>query len=57
MEKAVEFYTLEKGILALKDQIDALAETDDLGKTDRVAALRREIDQVPVRFERPRAGR
>ena len=40
MEKSVEFYTLEKGILSLKDQIDALAETDDLGKTDRIAALR-----------------
>ncbi len=45
MEKAAEFYTLEKGILALKDQIDALAETDDLGKTDRIAALRREIEK------------
>ncbi|OGD21597.1 MAG: acetyl-CoA carboxylase carboxyltransferase subunit alpha [Candidatus Aminicenantes bacterium RBG_13_64_14] len=45
MEKAVEFYTLEKGILALKDQIDALAETDDLGKMDRIAALRGEIEK------------
>ena len=40
MEKSVEFYSLEKGILALKDQIDALAETDDIDKKDKIAALR-----------------
>jgi acetyl-CoA carboxylase carboxyl transferase subunit alpha len=45
MEKAAEFYTLEKGILALKDQIDALAETDDLDKKDRIAALRSGIEK------------
>ncbi len=44
MDKAPEFYTLEKGILALKEQIDALAETDDLGKKDKIADLRREIE-------------
>jgi len=45
MEKKLEFYTLEKGILALKDQIDALAELEDLDKKDRIAALRREIEK------------
>jgi acetyl-CoA carboxylase carboxyl transferase subunit alpha len=45
MEKAPEFYTLEKGILALKDQIDALAESDDLSKMDKIARLRREIEE------------
>jgi acetyl-CoA carboxylase carboxyl transferase subunit alpha len=45
MEKSVEFYTLEKGILALKDQIDALAETDDIDKKDKIAALRVEIEK------------
>jgi acetyl-CoA carboxylase carboxyl transferase subunit alpha len=45
MEKAPEFYSLEKGILALKEQIDALAETDDLGKRDRIAELRLEIEK------------
>jgi len=45
MEKSVEFYTLEKGILSLKDQIDALAETDDIDKKDKIAALRAEIDK------------
>jgi acetyl-CoA carboxylase carboxyl transferase subunit alpha len=45
MEKAPEFYTLEKGILALKDQIDALAESDDISKMDKIAGLRREIEE------------
>jgi acetyl-CoA carboxylase carboxyl transferase subunit alpha len=45
MEKAAEFYALEKGILAIKDQIDALAETDDLDKKDRIAALRSGIEK------------
>ncbi|MGA2361731.1 MAG: acetyl-CoA carboxylase carboxyltransferase subunit alpha [Candidatus Aminicenantales bacterium] len=45
MEKAPEFYTLEKGILALKDQIDALAESDDPSKMDKIARLRREIEE------------
>ncbi|MGA2531832.1 MAG: acetyl-CoA carboxylase carboxyltransferase subunit alpha [Candidatus Aminicenantales bacterium] len=45
MDKAPEFYTLEKGILALKEQIDALAESDDLAKKDKIAGLRREIEK------------
>jgi acetyl-CoA carboxylase carboxyl transferase subunit alpha len=45
MEKAADFYTLEKGILALKGQIDALAETDDLDRKDKIAALRSEIEK------------
>ena len=45
MERSAEFYTLEKGILSLKDQIDALAETDDIGKKDKIAALRAEIEK------------
>ncbi len=45
MEKSAEFYTLEKGILSLKEQIDALAETDDLGKKDKIAALHAEIEK------------
>jgi acetyl-CoA carboxylase carboxyl transferase subunit alpha len=44
MDKAPEFYTMEKGILALKEQIDALAETDDLTKKDKIADLRRQIE-------------
>ena len=45
MERSTEFYTLEKGVLALKDQIDALNETEDLDKKERIAALRREIEK------------
>jgi len=45
MERSPEFYTLEKGILSLKEQIDALAETDDLDKKDKIAALRAEIEK------------
>lgn len=45
MDKSAEFYTLEKGILSLKEQIDALNETDDLGKKDKIAALRAEIER------------
>lgn len=45
MDKAPEFYTLEKGILALKEQIDALAESDDLSKKDKIARLRLKIEE------------
>ncbi len=45
MERSPEFYTLEKGILSLKEQIDALAETDDLDKKERIDALRTEIEK------------
>jgi len=50
MEKAAEFYSLEKGILSLKDQIDALAETDDIGKKDKIDALRSEIEKEWARI-------
>ncbi len=45
MDKAAEFYTLEKGIVSLKEQIDALNETDDIARKDKVAALRAEIEK------------
>jgi len=45
MQKSAEFYSLEKGILSLKDQIDALAETDDLDKKEKIAALRAQIEK------------
>jgi acetyl-CoA carboxylase carboxyl transferase subunit alpha len=45
MEKSADFYSLEKGVLSLKEQIDALNETDDLDKKERIAALRREIEK------------
>jgi acetyl-CoA carboxylase carboxyl transferase subunit alpha len=45
MDKAPEFYTLEKGILALKEKIDALAESDDPSKKEKIAEFRREIEE------------
>jgi acetyl-CoA carboxylase carboxyl transferase subunit alpha len=45
MQKSAEFYSLEKGILSLKDQIDALAEIDDINKKEKIAALRAEIEK------------
>ncbi len=44
MDKPIEFYTLEKGILALKEQIDALAESDDPGRKTQIAELQAQID-------------
>jgi acetyl-CoA carboxylase carboxyl transferase subunit alpha len=45
MDKAADFHTMEKGILALKEEIDALADSDDAKKKDKVADLRREIEK------------
>ncbi len=45
MQKSAEFYSLEKGILSLKEQIDALAEVDDIDKKEKIAALRAEIEK------------
>jgi acetyl-CoA carboxylase carboxyl transferase subunit alpha len=44
MDKAAEFYTLEKKIVALKEKIDSLAESDDPAKKEKTADLRREIE-------------
>jgi acetyl-CoA carboxylase carboxyl transferase subunit alpha len=44
MERGLEFYSMEKGILALKDQIDALADSEALDKKERIAELRRAIE-------------
>ncbi|HOW86039.1 MAG TPA: acetyl-CoA carboxylase carboxyltransferase subunit alpha [Candidatus Aminicenantes bacterium] len=45
MEKSAEFYTLEKGLVSIKEKIDALNETDDIAKKDKIAALRVEIER------------
>jgi acetyl-CoA carboxylase carboxyl transferase subunit alpha len=45
MERSPEFYTLEKGIVSLKEQIDALNDSESLDKKDRIAGLRREIEK------------
>ena len=43
MEKALDFYSLEKGIVALKARIDTLADSDELGRQQKIADLRGEI--------------
>jgi len=45
MDKSPEFYTLEKGIVSLKEQIDALNDTEDFDKKGKIAGLRREIER------------
>ncbi len=45
MERSPEFYTMEKGIVSLKEQIDALNDTEELDKKDRIAGLRRQIER------------
>ncbi len=45
MEKAVEFYTLEKKIQALKDEIDSLAESEESGVRDKIPGLRKDIEK------------
>jgi acetyl-CoA carboxylase carboxyl transferase subunit alpha len=46
MDKALDFYSLEKGIVALKDRIDALADSDVLDRRQKIADLRGEIADV-----------
>jgi len=43
MDMDVDFYSLEKGIIGLKDQIDSLAESDDPALKQKIVDLRREI--------------
>ncbi|MCX6562457.1 MAG: acetyl-CoA carboxylase carboxyltransferase subunit alpha [Candidatus Aminicenantes bacterium] len=45
MDITENYYQLEKPILQLKERIDALGLSDDPGKTEKIAALRLEIEQ------------
>jgi acetyl-CoA carboxylase carboxyl transferase subunit alpha len=45
MEKAPDFYTLEKHIIALKGRIDVIEESDDAGKKEKIDRLRAEIEK------------
>lgn len=45
MEKSPDFYTLEKRIVALKDKIDGLADSDNAQKKDKIAELRTDIEK------------
>jgi acetyl-CoA carboxylase carboxyl transferase subunit alpha len=44
MKKHVDFYSLEKGIVAYKQQIDELSVSEDPDKKDKIAKIRHEID-------------
>ncbi len=43
MEKSADFNSLEKGIIALKEQVDSLADSEDPAQRQRIADLRQEI--------------
>ncbi len=45
MEQNVDFYTLEKPIAELKEQIDRLQDSDDPARKEKIAAIRLEIEQ------------
>ena len=45
MQRIADFYSLEKPIVELKEQIDALQESDDPTRKEQIAALRLEIEQ------------
>jgi len=45
MEKAPDFYTLEKHIIALKGRIDVIEESDDGDKKEKIGRLREEIEK------------
>ena len=45
MQRIADFYSLEKPIVELKEQIDALQESDDPTKKEQIAALRLEIER------------
>ncbi len=45
MQRTADFYSLEKPIIELKEQIDALQESDDPTRKERIAALRLDIEQ------------
>jgi acetyl-CoA carboxylase carboxyl transferase subunit alpha len=46
MSKEDDFYQLEKGILLLKKEIEALEVSEDSGKKEKVATLRRQIEEA-----------
>ncbi len=54
MQRIADFYSLEKPIVELKEQIDALQESDDPTKKEQIAALCLEIEQG-VGEDRPSA--
>jgi acetyl-CoA carboxylase carboxyl transferase subunit alpha len=50
MEKSTDFYSLEKAVVEIKEQIDRLQESDDPSRKEKIAALRLEIEQEWARI-------
>jgi acetyl-CoA carboxylase carboxyl transferase subunit alpha len=50
MEKSTDFYSLEKAIVEIKEQIDRLQESDDPARKEKIAALRLEIEHEWARI-------
>ena len=46
MEKAPEFYSMEKGILDLKKKMDALKESDDPAQQEKLDKLQQQIEEA-----------
>jgi len=44
MNKSEDFYSLEKNIIQLKEQIDAIQASDESGKKDKISKLKHEIE-------------
>jgi len=50
MEKSIDFYSLEKAIVEIKEQIDRLQESDDPARKEKIAAFRFEIEREWARI-------
>jgi len=50
MEKTIDFYSLEKAIVEIKEQIDRLQESDDPARKEKIAAFRLEIEREWARI-------
>lgn len=45
MKEKIDFYSLERPIIALKEQIDALEASEDSNRKEKIAALRAQIEK------------
>ncbi|HAR36736.1 MAG TPA: acetyl-CoA carboxylase carboxyl transferase subunit alpha, partial [Acidobacteria bacterium] len=45
MKEKLDFYSLERPILALKEQIDALEASEDSNRKEKIAALKAQIEK------------
>jgi len=45
MKETLDFYSLEKPLVAIKEQIDALEVSDDSNRKEKIAALRDRLEK------------